>query len=103
MLLPSSAEGGPARSTTKSANGTTCVLTREFGSEPLLFVGFGSAVGDVAAAMFRNELTDGGASSVMLNVVAAPGASVTLLHVTTPLLVEELPDALRSAERRARE
>ena len=87
-MLPRIALDGPFSATTTSADGATLVVTRDLVSDPLLFVGFGSAVGEFASAMLINEFDDAGASIVSVKLVVAPGGSVKPLQVTTLLLKE---------------
>ena len=80
---------GPYKNTCTSATGFTVVVTRAEGREPLLLFVFGSDIGEVAEAISNNELTEAEASSEILKVAAAPGASVGRFQVTTPVTLVE--------------
>src|SRR5438477_374197 len=80
---------GPLLLTATSASGVTAVVT----GGVMLFVGFGSLVGEPALATFV-KLPLAGACTVKVTLLVAPLARLPNAQVTTPLLFTPPPLAL---------
>src|SRR5271154_3559779 len=89
IVPPASTFVGPTSVTATSADGITVVVTGGL----VLFVGFGSPVGELTTAVFVSEpLT--GAVTITVRLLVWPAINEPSDQFTTPLMFVPPPDAL---------